>query len=311
MGLIDWLFSSFDDPETAEEGSEWIELPTGDGETSRISRERYGDEILPDQIEEAGDDPEQLFQTLRLAVDKDVLEPCLEAARRLRELDPDRERSATLLGLIHWKMDRLDRAEEVYASYLDEHGESGVVLMNLARVHDNRGDRERTKETLWRAIEVRPNLENAVDWWASLHADEVDDDQAHEAYRRALREVADLSDAWYARARLAHFHLEQGDKEEGLAVARKVAAEAGGEPRVMMLLTGPLGEHGHLDEMIELFGEQYDPSRHSPFAGLNLVHACIETEREELGRELLEALEDEDDPEIRESLEQAREALEK
>lgn len=310
MGLIDWLFSSFDDPETMREGSEWIELPTGDGETSRVSRQRYRDEILPDQIEQAGDDAERLFQTLRLAVDKDVVEPCLEAAERLRELDADRERSATLLGLIHWKMDRLDRAEEVYESYLDEHGESGVVLMNLARVHDKRGDREQAKETLWRAIEVRPNLENAVDWWASLHADEVDDEEAHEAYRRALREAADQPDSWYARARLAHFHLEQGDEEEGLAVARKVAAEAGDEPRVMMLLTGPLGEHGHLEEMIEFFGDQYDPTRHNPLAGLNLIHACIETDRRELGRELLAGLEERDAPQVRESLEKAREALE-
>ncbi len=310
MGFFDWLFGTDDPPDEGERSGEMVELPTGGGETTMVSRQRYRDEILPDQIAQAGGDPEQLFQTVRLAVDKGLAEAALQPARRLRELDADPERSATLLGLVYWKMGRLERAEATYRAHLEEHGDSGVVLLNLAKVYDQRGEQERARATLREAIEVRPNLEPAVDWWASMHAERADERQAGEAYRRALREVADLSEAWYAQARLAHLHLERGEDERGLALARKVATEFGGTERVMMLLTGPLGEAGHLEEMIELFAERYEATEHSPLVGLNLVHACLETGCVELGLELCEALAGEETPEIREPLERARQALE-
>ncbi|MFB6352384.1 MAG: hypothetical protein ABEN55_22365, partial [Bradymonadaceae bacterium] len=160
----------------------------------------------------------------------------------------------------------------------------------------------------WEAIELDPNLQNAVDMWLNLHCEGVED--VEQTYRSSLLELAGLEGAWYARGLLAQFCLEHDEDERALEYAREVAEMAADEPGALMTVTGPLGEHGYTDEMVELFGEAFDPQVHNPFAGLNLARACVETDRKELGRALVEKLEEHPHPDVAEGVEEVRKALE-
>ncbi|MFB6352383.1 MAG: tetratricopeptide repeat protein, partial [Bradymonadaceae bacterium] len=149
MGFWDWLFGAGGDgQEGGQGGADMIEVLDEEGEEMRVPRQKYADEVLPKQLEQAGDDPEALYGTLRRALDEGFAEECLEAARRLRDIDDNPERGATILGLTYWKLDRLEDAEQVYRDYIDEHGESAIVSTNLAKIHAERDETERAKEVL-------------------------------------------------------------------------------------------------------------------------------------------------------------------
>jgi len=306
MGLFNWLFGDIAPPD--EEDPEMIEVPDEEGEEMRIPREEYAESVLPKQLEQAGEEPEALYRTIRRALDEGFAEECLPYAETLRDIDEDPERGATILGLTYWKLGRFDDAERVYRSYIDEYGESGVVLTNVAKLHAERGDADRAREVLWKAIELAPNLQNAVDWWINLECEGVED--VEQTYRSRLLEIAGLEGAWYARGLLAHFCLEHDEDERGLDHAREVAEMAGSEPGALMTVTGPLGEHGYPREMVEWFGEAFDPEVHNPYAGLNLARASLEADRDELARELAEKLASHSHAEIREGAQEVKNALE-
>lgn len=307
MGFFDWLFG--DGEGEGEGGADMIEVLDEQGEEMMVPRDQYAEEVLPKQLAQADDDPEALYGVVRRALDEGFAEECLEAAERLREVDDNPERGATILGLTYWKLGRLDEAEQVYRDYVDEHGESGIVVTNLAKIHAERGETDRAKEVLWEAIELAPNLQNAVDMWVNLHCDGAEEEDVEQTYRSSLLEIAGLEEAWYARGLLAQFCLEHDEDERGLEYAREVAEMAGDEPGALMTVTGPLGEHGFTEEMVEWFGEAFDPDVHNPYAGLNLARACVETDNEELGRALVEKLEDYPHSDVRESIEEVRKAL--
>jgi hypothetical protein len=65
-----------------------------------------------------------------------------------------------------------------------------------------------------------------------------------------------------------------------------------------MMLSGDLGNAGHLQALIDLVGPLYDPELHGPLAGINLVRAYHATGRLEDGRELLRKLQRLNRPEL-------------
>ena len=76
---------------------------------------------------------------------------------------------------------------------MSAHGESGIILANLAKVYDHKGDHPRAMETLWHALELDPNQENGLGWYEQIHREKDGPEgglAALERIRALLRELA-------------------------------------------------------------------------------------------------------------------------
>jgi hypothetical protein len=80
------------------------------------------------------------------------------------------------------------------------------------------------------------------------------------------------------------------DLPGAMAVYEEVLASAGDRPDVLLTLSGDLGTHGHVRELVELVAPRYDAQRHGPGPGLNLLQAYIALRQPEAAQHLLDLL---------------------
>lgn len=88
----------------------------------------------------------------------------------------------------------------------------------------------------------------------------------------------------------ARARLEAKDLPGALAIYEEVLAAAGDRPDVLASLSGDLGTHGHVREIIELVAPRYDAERHGASAGLNLLQAYLALREAEAAQHLLDIL---------------------
>lgn len=311
MGLLDFLFGSGDassDPPTsgAEHGEGPIRAFDPDGRPVEVDRETYRDTVLPRQIDQTRDHPERLHDVLQIALREGFAEEVIDAARHLYRIDSDPVRGATTLAEALAGADRSNEAEEVLESHVDEHGRSARVSSQLARLYADRGDFERARQYTEEALEREPNLRVAVDFWAEL-AERDPDLQSTRRERYAA--LVEQFDTWYARGRLAQLLLEHGESERAIELVEELLERGADQPGALLLATGPLGSHGHLEEMVELVAPRFDPEIHDDRVGINLAQACAETGQPARAAELCDALDSSSDRRIRKQVERVRSNL--
>ncbi|HLP25660.1 MAG TPA: hypothetical protein VK477_08285, partial [Acidobacteriota bacterium] len=88
-----------------------------------------------------------------------------------------------------------------------------------------------------------------------------------------------------AKARLA-----ARDLPGAMAIYEQVLATAGDRPDVLLTMSGDLGTHGHIRELIELVAPRYDAERHGPGPGMNLLQAYLAARAPEAAQHLLDLL---------------------
>lgn len=88
-----------------------------------------------------------------------------------------------------------------------------------------------------------------------------------------------------AKARLA-----ARDLPGAMAIYEQVLATAGDRPDVLLTISGDLGTHGHIRELIELVAPRYDADRHGPGPGMNLLQAYLAARSPEAAQHLLDLL---------------------
>lgn len=88
-----------------------------------------------------------------------------------------------------------------------------------------------------------------------------------------------------AKARLA-----ARDLPGALAIYEQVLGAAGDRPDVLLTISGDLGTHGHIRELIELVAPRYDAERHGPGPGMNLLQAYLAARAPEAAQHLLDLL---------------------
>src|SRR5438067_6278100 len=138
------------------------------GRAVSLTREEYRGRVLPGAIRKNWENPPALYGAIVQGLRDNFAEELLEASQRLVEIDPDPERAATARGIVLMKTGDLDGAEAVLSRYLAQHEPSGVILTNLAKVAAERGQHDRAHQLLREALDVDPNLENGLLWWAAL-----------------------------------------------------------------------------------------------------------------------------------------------
>lgn len=88
----------------------------------------------------------------------------------------------------------------------------------------------------------------------------------------------------------ARTKLAAKDLPGAIAIYEGVLAAAGARPDILVTISGDLGAHGHLHELIELVAPRYDAQKHGPATGLNLLQAFLVTRNIESAQHLLDIL---------------------
>ena len=253
-----------------------------------IPKAAWRKDVLPAALRSNWDNPDRLYNAIAGALADGFAADVAEAATRLYAIDPHRSRATTILGIVMMKTDRLDEAEKLFVAYLSKHGEDAAVLTNLAKAYAGRGDHDIAGRTLWRALELDPNMDNAMGWYVAVSREKG----GEEAEFEALRKVAAIPGSWRARIWLARKALRDARPEQALAIYNECLSGFDGPAPTdfLMQASGDLGNAGFIKGIIELCGPAFVPEVHGLLVGNNLMKAYIELSDFDSAARILERL---------------------
>lgn len=93
------------------------------------------------------------------------------------------------------------------------------------------------------------------------------------------------------RLAAARERLEARDLPGAMALYEEVlTGPTGDRADVLVTISGDLGSHGHVAEIIELIAPRYDADRHGPATGLNLIQAYLAVRNPDAAQHVLDIL---------------------
>ena len=265
-----------------------------------VAREEWAANVLPNMIKEAWDEPEQLYVILLNSFNDNFFAEVTQAAEHLYKTDTLPARGVCMWAIVLMQADRLDEAETALTQFLAMHPADGSVLLNLAKVYAGQGHAERANETLWKALETEPNLDNGLAWFATQAQERGGD----EAAKAALEQLAALPTSWRAQLWLARAELVSGNLT-GARALYTAALERAPRPvpaDFLMQMSGDLGGHGHLAELLEFTAPHFAPEWHGLPVGNNLIKASVDTNDLELAEAIKQQLHQLNRPDWKEAL---------
>lgn len=273
-------------PKNPAEDPDMIRVYDPYGRELFITRQQWRDNVLLGTIEKNWDDAEKLAGFIIQSLHDEFFDEMVKPAERLLQLEEDAERSTVLLAIVYLKLGRLNDSERVLQHYMSRNGESGIVLSNLAKVHAERGEDEKTLATLWHALELDPNQDNGLGWY------EVIQEGGEAAGTDALRRIAAIPGSWRAQLWLARAELRAQRLDRAQALYRECLARAGkpAPTDVLMDMSGELGKAGHFAQIFELVEPAFEPAVHGLQVGNNLIKAHVDLGQLEEARKILDHL---------------------
>jgi tetratricopeptide (TPR) repeat protein len=262
------------------------------GREIHIARSEWREKMLRPKLDAAWNAPDELYGVILGALHDGFPEEVAAASEHLLAIDPIAERGHVIRAIVLMEMESFDAAKQVLLAATAKVGETASILTNLAKVEEAQG--ANPGATLWRAITLDPNFENALGWWSALERERG----GEAAYVAALEKAAALPGSWRAALWLGGHALEGGDIDGALARFRAVLADENVDGEALALISGELGNAGRIEELAGLVGPTYDPARHAPAAGLNLVRALLHLGRLDEAEALLGRLHGRLDPQF-------------
>ena len=244
------------------------------GQEVFLTRQQWRDEILPASLQANQDAPDELYAVLLNAMNDGLFAEIESAAARLHAIDTNPVRGACVYAIVLLQLGRVGDAERILNEYIARFGDEGAVLTNLAKVYAARNESQRAEETLWRAIELDPNLENGIGWYLATEFERG----GEEARLRAMDRVAALPNSWRVRLWLAKVALGDNDLAKALTLYRE-GLSSFAEPvptEFLYPMSGDLGMSGHLRELIEMTSPLFVPEVHGLMVGNNLIKAHVD-----------------------------------
>jgi tetratricopeptide (TPR) repeat protein len=240
-----------------------------------VPREEWRTNIIPGMLNEAWNDADRLYSVILNSINEGFVSEMTEAAAHLQEIDPIAGRGACMAAIVMAGTGRRDQAEKLLTDFPEKHGEDGSVLVNLAKIYAEKGQAELANQTLTRALEIEPNHDSGLGWYAAMAQERGGD----AATAEALREIAARPNSWRAQVWLARGELNQGNLAGARALYEEALARAPKPipPDVMMQMSGDLGAKGHLRDLIELTAPNFVPEWHGMPVGNNLIKALVDT----------------------------------
>jgi tetratricopeptide (TPR) repeat protein len=258
------------------------------GRERLIDRKAWHDQVLPQAVRNNWHNADGLYSLLAEALGDGYEAAIVKAAEHLHKLDKRSARSTCLYGIVLMRIGKIGDAARVMRAYLATCGEDGYVLLNLAKVYSAGNDKAKARETLWRAIEANPNVENALQWYGAIERDE----RGPSAQVQAWRQIAGLPNSWRARLFLARDALEAGNPQDALALYEEALKMVGDPPPadVLMMITGDLGTHGKIQEALTIGAAHFSAEHHGLTVGNNLIKAHFELNQFDAAQNILETL---------------------
>jgi len=265
-----------------------------------ITREQWRENVLPGAIEQDWNDADRLAGLIIQSLNDGFIDEMVRPAERLVELDPNPERAVVLQAIVYMKQHRLDDSERVLQAFCAQHGETGIVLTNLAKIHAERDDEARALDTLWRALQRDPNQDNGLGWFEAIHRDFGGD----AAGITAMRKVAALPDSWRAQLWLARGELGSHNYAGAIALYNEALSRAGdpAPAELLMQMSGDLGNAGRIADILELAGPRFQVHAHGLQVGSNLIKANLLLGRPDDAQRILDQLRALDRPDWQEHL---------
>lgn len=262
---------------------EWVVMYDAEGrESMRVPREEFRDTYLPRVLAYHWDDPDGLFNVITVSIEDGFEDRLVEAVDHLYELE-ESARSAILRAVVRTRIGRFEEAEVLLRRFLVEKGPDAYVLSNLAKVFSAKRQEDEAESILWESLRLDPDQDNALQWWALAKQDQF----GHDAYTEALERVERELGGWRATLLLGRRKLKDGDLEGAVDRFRRVLDVAGDRSDVLFTVSGDLGLANRENLVLELVLPRFDPQRHDPRAGFNLVSALRASGRMKEARSLL------------------------
>lgn len=245
------------------------------GRPVRISRTEWKDNLLMPNIRKAWQDPDALYGFILQALQDNFVEEMAESAAQLVAIDPNTERSHTIQAIIQLETGALDAAETTLHQAIHQIGETGILLTNLAKIHDLRSNSAARDATLWHALELDPNQENGLGWWLSLQREALD----HSGYQTALQRVEALSGSWRAHLWQAQSSLEQGDTGKAIALYQQSLPLASQHDDALLMMAHDLATHQQYQTVIDMVAPYCKPEQINPHLGYYVLQAYLALEQ--------------------------------
>jgi tetratricopeptide (TPR) repeat protein len=291
-------------PEQEAPQADGIRAFDQNGQEVIVPREEWRTNVLPGMLKEIWDQPEQSYMLILNSLNDGFVAEVADAAEHLAQTDPVPARGTCIWGIVLIQQGRLDEAQTLLEGFGKTHGEDGSVLTNLAKVYAAKGNAELAASTLWRALEVEPNLDNGLGWYLA----QAQEAGGEAAVLPALQKVAALPGSWRALLWMARQRIQSGDlagamEMYGDALARVQTLGLPGVPGdFLMQMSGDLGGGGHLAELVELTGPYFVPELHGMPVGNNLIKANFDLGNLQAARAIVDALATFQRPEWRQPL---------
>lgn len=206
-------------------------------------------------------------------------------AERLLEIDPDHARSRITQGIVQLYTGQYAAAIVSLEKCIQDFGESGAALTNLAKAYASQGNQALAFRMLRRSLHVDPNQHAALMWYAKLHEGKSGNKGVIEAFEEIAREA----NSWRSLLWIARERLKERKHEDALVLYRR-ALLLGYDSEALLMICGDLGAHGFAEDGVALVGPLYDPQVHDQLIGFNLLESFLEVGRYAEGKSLLRRL---------------------
>ena len=280
-----------------------IEFFDDKGQKILIPHTTYRDEVLPHNLQNHWDKPDELASTIMTALTDGFYSEVEEAAKHLVDIDSTPERAICLYGSVLLQTGQYYEAEQCFLNYLNDHPKAHYVLTNLAKAQDFLEKKAESLGTLEESISIDPNQENALDWWRIIKIEEFESQGlSHEqAQLSALEQANKRFGGWKCQLWLGDYYAEAHDKKTARKYYETVLKEDW-TPDALTSISGNLGKNGFAEDAVELVAPFYVPHQHDVMTGFNLLQAYLELKQISEGQILLKKMFDLQHPGLQEQL---------
>jgi tetratricopeptide (TPR) repeat protein len=269
------------------------------GRPMEVTREEWRTKVLPGHLKQHWDNPDILYSAIVQGLQDGFTLDVLPAANHLAKTDHNKLRGSVIKIVTLLQLQRYSEALAAGESALKELGPDGVLLTNIAKAQAGLGLEELSEKTLWQALQMDPNQDNALLWYAVTERERGGETAEQAAFER----VAAIEGSWRAQLWLARSALKARQLSKALSLYKEVFQNLHPLPTdAFMQITGDLGQNGFVQEIIELCSPHFEIDLHGLPGGNNLLKAYVEMKQPQQARELLKKMFSLQRPDWRENL---------